>query len=107
MADTTIPDIARKYLQRLASLGIAVERGVIFCSYARGEASTWSDIDLLVVSPQHDSPRTHEDLNLLWRIAAREDSRIEPIPCGSKEWREDETSAIIEVARREGTELIP
>jgi uncharacterized protein len=107
MADTTIHGIARRYLQRLASFGIAVERGVIFGSHARGEASQWSDIDLIVVSPRFDSPRTREDLNLLWRIAAREDSRIEPIPCGSKEWRENETSAIVEMARREGKELLP
>jgi predicted nucleotidyltransferase len=107
MVDATIPRIARRYLQRLASLGIAVERGVIFGSHARGEASQWSDIDLIVVSPRFDTPRTREDLNLLWRAAVREDSRIEPIPCGSKEWLEDKTSAIVEMARREGKELIP
>lgn len=105
MVDTTVPGIARRYLQRLASLGIVVDRGVIFGSHARGEATQWSDIDLLVISPRFDAPRTRDDLNLLWRIAVREDSRIEPIPCGSREWLEDETSAVFEMARREGKEL--
>ncbi len=61
--------------------------------------------DLLVVSPRFDAPRTREDLNMLWRIAAHEDSRIEPIPCGSIEWERNEESAIIEVARRQGEEV--
>jgi hypothetical protein len=44
-------------------------------------------------------------VNLLWRVAARTDSRIEPIPCGSLQWRDDDSSAIIEIARREGEVL--
>jgi predicted nucleotidyltransferase len=105
MADITIHRIAQHYLQRLVALGIPVERGIIFGSHSRGEATTWSDIDLLVVSPQFDCPRTREHLNLLWRVAAREDARIEPIPCGSVEWNGSLDSAIIEVARREGEEV--
>lgn len=57
---------------------------------------------MLVISPRFDAPRTREDLNMLWRLAAQEDSRIEPIPCGSIEWKTNTESAIIEVARREG-----
>lgn len=102
MADPTIHRIVQHFLQSLAGMGIPIDRGVIFGSHARGTATTWSDIDLLVVSPRFDSPRTREDLNVLWRVAAREDSRIEPIPCGSIEWRTSTESAIVEVARREG-----
>lgn len=46
--------------------------------------------------------RTREDINTLWRLAAQKDSRIEPIPCGERQWLEDDVSAIIEIARREG-----
>ena len=42
------------------------------------------------------------DIDLLWRLAAKEDSRIEPIPCGERQWDEDVSSAIVEIARREG-----
>lgn len=65
-------------------------------------AHQWSDIDLLVISPQFDSMQDRSAINLLWRLTARIDSRIEPIPCGSRQWLEDDSSAIIEVARREG-----
>ena len=32
-------------------------------------------------------------------------SRIEPIPCGLKQWEEDDASAIIEIARRNGIRI--
>jgi hypothetical protein len=42
---------------------------------------------------------------LLWRVAAETDSRIEPIPCGEKQWTDDDSSAVIEIARREGERI--
>ena len=45
-------------------------------------------------------------INLLWRVAARTDSRIEPIPVGQQQYQADDTSTIIEIARREG-QVIP
>ena len=107
MADIAIYRVVHHYLQRLIGQGIPVDQGVIFGSHARGRETAWSDIDLLVVSPRFDSPRTREDLNILWRIAAHEDSRIEPVPCGSNEWKTSTASAIVEVARREGEKVIP
>lgn len=81
--------------------------GVVFGSQAKGQANQWSDIDLLVVSPRFDGPRQRRDVDLLWRLAARTDSRIEPIPCGERQWKEDTSSAIVEIARRDGQEVIP
>lgn len=102
MVDSAIQQVAQSYLQSLCALGIPVERGIIFGSYARGSATPWSDIDLLVVSSRFDAPRTREVVNMLWRTAAREDARIEPVPCGKIEWESSTDSAIVEVARREG-----
>ncbi len=95
------------YLAALASRGITIERAVVFGSWAKGLADVWSDIDLLVISPQFDGIKDRNTINLLWRVAARTDSRIEPILCGSRQWRDDDTSAIIEIARREGEILEP
>jgi uncharacterized protein len=93
------------YLAAVKAQGIAVEFGVVFGSQATGRTHLWSDIDLLVVSPQFDDMKDRSHINLLWRLAARTDSRIEPIPCGSRQWQEDDSSAIIEIARREGEVL--
>lgn len=78
-----------------------VSRPRPFGSQVIGNAHTWSDMDLLVVSPYFDEKRTRADINLLWRIAARTDNRIEPIPVGQRQFVEDDSSAIIEIARRE------
>ena len=102
MVEKSVLDGIRKYLSALKDQGVAVTFGVVFGSQVSGNADQWSDIDLLVVSPRFDEQRTREDINLLWRLAAQTDNRIEPIPCGERQWDEDDSSAIIEIARREG-----
>jgi predicted nucleotidyltransferase len=92
----------RNYLRRVNSEGIAVKFGVIFGSQTKGRRGRWSDIDVLVVSAQFDGARNRRDVDLLWQLAAKVDRRIEPVPCGEKQWGEEDCSAIIEIARREG-----
>jgi predicted nucleotidyltransferase len=102
VVEKSIIESVRDYLRRLRANGIDVVFGVIFGSYAQGQANAMSDIDVLVVSSRFDGSRDRNDVNLLWRIAARSDSRIEPVPCGEKQWREDDSNAIVEIARRNG-----
>jgi predicted nucleotidyltransferase len=85
---------------------VPVTYGVVYGSQARGDTHQWSDIDLLVISPSYDVHREWEDFSLLWQVAARTDTRIEPIPVGEQQFRQDQDSAIIEIARREG-QIIP
>jgi predicted nucleotidyltransferase len=102
MVDESIAVIIRKYLKNLHQQGLPVTCGVLFGSQALGSADKWSDIDLLVVSPRFDKIQQRSDINFLWHIAARTDSRIEPIPVGQRQYQTDDSSAIIEIARREG-----
>ena len=39
---------------------------------------------------------------LLWKVAARIDSRIEPIAVGKRQFEDGSDRAIVEIARREG-----
>jgi len=105
MVDESVVISVRNYLRVLNRQGLNTVFGVVFGSHVVGKADQWSDIDLLVISPRFDDMRTREDVNLLWRVAARTDSRIEPIPCGERQWQEDDSSAIIEIARREGEKI--
>jgi len=102
MVDVTVVSQVRRYLRKVSQEGIAVSFGVIFGSQVRGGIDQWSDIDLVVVSPVFDVQINRNDVNRLWRIASGTDSRIEPVPCGLKQWQNDDSSAIIERARREG-----
>jgi len=84
-----------------------VRQAIIFGSHARGQVDQWSDIGLVVVAPRFDRGISRADVSLLWRVAARTDSRIEPVACGERQWAEDRSSAILEIARREGQVLLP
>jgi predicted nucleotidyltransferase len=108
MADKTIVKIVQDYLRLVTQNGIPVRFGVLYGSYAKGTAHEGSDIDLLVVSPVYDDEkqRTHKKWGELWHIATDTDIRIEPIPVGEKQYQEDDSSMIIEIARREG-QVIP
>lgn len=102
MASESVVSKVETYLKTVKKNGIAVRFGVLFGSQAGGETHEWSDIDLIVVSPKFDEPNSLDDIGKLWRIAGRVDSRIEPIPCGEKQWLEDESHPIIEIARQKG-----
>jgi uncharacterized protein len=102
MVTQDIVGVVQNYLRTVAKKGILVRYGVLFGSYVKGKEHAWSDIDLLVVSPLYDKKRTYKQASKLWRIAAQTDSRIEPIPVGEKQYQEDDSSVIIEIARREG-----
>ena len=102
MVTQDIVGVVQNYLRTVAKKGIPVRYGVLFGSYVKGKEHAWSDIDLLVVSPLYDKKRTYKQASKLWRIAAHTDSRIEPIPVGERQYEEDDSSVIIEIARREG-----
>jgi len=105
MVERTIVKSVQDYLKTVQNEGIAVRFGVVFGSHATGCSNSLSDIDVLIISPLFDAPRKRRDIDLLWRLAARSDSRIEPIPCGERQWDEDSTSQIVEIARREGERI--
>ena len=102
MVDESITIIIRKYLSNLRQQGLPITCGVLFGSQVQSRADRWSDIDLLVISPRFDEIKQRSDINFLWHVAARTDSRIEPIPVGQRKFQTDDSSAIIEIARREG-----
>ncbi len=102
MVSQAIDVVVRQYLRALAQEGIHARRAVLFGSHAKGTADEWSDIDLVVIAPELEPPAGHRLVNKLWELRATTDSRVEPIPCGEREWETDESRPILEIARREG-----
>ena len=105
MVDPAVIAKVKEYIQTLSHSGLSVAFGVIFGSQVTGRANDLSDIDLIVVAPQFDGTISRDAINKLWRVAARTDSRIEPIPCGQQRWQTNQTDAIIEIARNEGVTI--
>jgi predicted nucleotidyltransferase len=105
MADPKVIAAVKKYLKNLTRNGLPVAFGVLFGSQVTGRSNDLSDIDLIVISPQFDGKISRDIINKLWHIAARTDSRIEPIPCGQDQWKNNNSDAILEIARIEGVTI--
>jgi len=98
----SVIDSVRLYLRKVNDNGIPVAFGVLFGSQAHGTSDDQSDIDLLVVSQHFDGKKDKRETSLLWQLTVDTDSRVEPIPVGEREWLEDDSRAIVEIARKEG-----
>ena len=102
MVEDAIISAVRRYLAALPTVGIHADRAVLFGSFARGEADQYSDIDLVVIAPEFDRARDFDTIKNLWETTLLADNRIEPIPCGEREWESGDGRPILEIARREG-----
>jgi predicted nucleotidyltransferase len=105
MAPDATVAIVRRYLAALPAYGIHPVRAVVFGSWAKGTADEWSDIDVIVVAPEFDESRALALVEKLWLATEAADNRVEPIPCGQREWETDGSRPILEIARREGLEV--
>lgn len=105
MLDRAIVAAVERYLTALTDAGLPIDRAVVFGSRARGDHDMWSDIDTAVISQRFDEERSRELVRMLWRVAGRTDSRIEPFPVGRQQWESDDGTPLIEIARREGIEV--
>ena len=101
MVEAAVVEQVEAYLASLPSFGIHARRGVLFGSFASGEAGPDSDIDLVVVAPEFDDPYDASFVKAMWRATVA-DNRIEPIPCGEAEWASGYGRPILEIARQEG-----
>lgn len=78
-SSTTINDSLQRFLELLRRRLPQIEAVYLYGSQARGTATTWSDIDVAVVSSAF-GPDLFKDRLMLLRLAAQVDDRIEPTP---------------------------
>lgn len=77
-------ELIRKYYQALQGKGIAVEKIILFGSYAKGNPKPWSDLDLCVVSKVFGKNSFDERL-MLMKLTINVDDMIEPHPYNPKD----------------------
>ncbi len=106
MVQEEIINIVRQYLNNLKTGGFKIQFAYLFGSYARNEATLTSDIDVLLVGDDFD---TNDDIILSkpWLPKFRNDFRIEPIAIGTKRFKSDDISPIVEIAKKEGIRIQP
>ncbi|MEO5334607.1 MAG: nucleotidyltransferase domain-containing protein [Magnetococcus sp. YQC-5] len=107
MVDQSVIDAVQSYLQVLRHNGMLVDFAVLYGSHARGNATEVSDIDVMVVSPLFDNDTNWNNVRRLWHATLNADVRIEPVGVGTRQWEEDDSMALINIARREGQIIHP
>lgn len=105
MVDAAVVSAVKRYLASLPRYGIHASRAILYGSFARGAEHEWSDIDLVVVAPEFDEAHDMSTVEQLWIATEAADDRIEPIPCGEREWADDDSRPILAIARRDGIEI--
>ena len=73
--------ISKKFISELTSAGIPVSKAYLYGSYAKGNATSYSDIDICIVSPSFGKDLIDEMVKLR-QISRRVDDRIEALPFG-------------------------
>lgn len=77
----------QEFLLKIRQCGIHIESAYLFGSYARDLADRWSDIDVAIISPDFSDDRLAERIRLM-KLSAEIDSRIEPVPFHSRDFRD-------------------
>jgi predicted nucleotidyltransferase len=96
--------IVRKFVKRLRQEGIAVDRAILYGSFAAGKERRDSDIDVAIVSRDFGKDRIEEGM-VLYRIAGKVDSRLEPVPVSVDAFENDTWIPLIYEIRAKGQEL--
>lgn len=78
---------AKKFVDTLAKRGTQIDSAYIFGSYAKGIATTDSDIDICIISPNFSGDLVKERMNLE-SISRQIDEKIEPHPMSSLDFAE-------------------
>ena len=73
--------ISKKFVSELITSGVQVNEAYLYGSYAKGDAKSYSDIDICVVSPGFGKDLIDEMVKLR-QISRRVDDRIEALPFG-------------------------
>lgn len=90
-----------RFRDELSHRGVTASKLVLFGSYATGKQHEWSDIDLIVVSPDFEGKGLWERIQQVTRAILVTHAPIEPIMLTPAEWA-DENRMICQIARETG-----
>ena len=104
MAQNEVIELLKQYCLLLNISGIPVEKAFLYGSYARGEATADSDIDIMLVSRIFDASDADADIKA-WSFTRKIDARIEPYTVGLQKFLTDDVSPLLQIVKQEGIEI--
>ncbi len=103
-----VEEITRRVIKdlrtALESNGITVQKLVLYGSSSRDCSNHFSDIDLVIVSPDFCGKDYWERVQIISPLIPRSAYAVEPLLVTPQEW-EEESSMIIAIASSEGIEV--
>jgi len=105
MAQSEVIDILKKYCTLLNLSGIPVKKAFLYGSYSKNEATTDSDIDIMIVPEVFD--KSNDMLKArAWRLTEKINIKIEPYTIGLKQFLNDDVSPLLQIVKQEGIQII-
>jgi len=89
---------ARKFISHLETKGIPVQKAIVFGSWAKGNQTSDSDIDLCLVSQKFGKDEV-ADLQFLLKQTREVDDRIEPLPLSLEDFQASATPLVAEIKK--------
>ncbi len=104
MADQQIINIIKNYIYLLNSEGFGICKVFLYGSFAAGNNTESSDIDLMLLSNSLNDDDIDKK-SRAWVLTRKVDSRIEPYLVNLKRFQTDDSSPLIEMVKKEGVEI--
>lgn len=104
MAQSEVIELLKQYCLLLNTSGIPVEKAFLYGSYARGEATPDSDIDVMLVSKMFDSEDADANIKA-WSFTRKINTHIEPYTVGLQKFLTDDISPLLQIVKKEGIEI--
>jgi len=83
--------IIAEFRKILESTGVKVEKIILFGSYANGTQHEWSDIDLVVVSPDFANVGLWDRIKMVGKAIAVLFQPIQAVPMTPEEWEKGDS----------------
>ncbi len=94
----------KRFKRLLEQDGLAVDKLLLYGSYARGTPRKDSDIDVCVISRAFGRNRLKEGFYLRHQ-APKIDARIEPVPFSLQDYRNNKVSPLLHQIRKDAVEV--
>ena len=91
----------KRFIDALKKEGIHIDKVILYGSYAHGNPTVDSDIDIAVISRNFGKDTVEEGM-FLFRVAGSIDSRIEPVSVSLESYEKDTWLPLIFEIREKG-----
>ena len=102
MAKDEVIEILKSYIYLLRAEGIQIDKAFLYGSYLSNNATSDSDIDLMIVTENESD----DDLaGKIWNLTRKVNSKIEPFLIGANRFNSIDDFPLIDLVKRTGIEI--